>query len=161
MNYLSDAYTIYSASAQSISSTTRSVLRAAPPLPAPAMYRNLGFAWACSLLGFLSCIIILIPFGFIYWGDDLRRRSRFCQRMEMLREEGREMSATRLGDKDESLNNNVVVHGVLERGERGSIPSMSLRPELIDVVIGSDGGVMGSDGEYCGKKERTSWTSLI
>ena len=77
----------------------------------------------------------------------------------MLREEGREMSATRLGDKDESLNN-VVVQGVLERGERGSIASMSLRRELIDVVIGNDGGVMGSDGEYCGKKERSSWISL-
>ena len=43
------------------------------------VYDDLGVAWACSLLGFLSLLMALIPFVFIWQGENIRSRSRFCQ----------------------------------------------------------------------------------
>lgn len=60
------------------------------------MYEQLGFAWACSLLGFISVGMIAIPFAFIAWGDKLRAKSQFCQEIQKLREQGAEVEATNL-----------------------------------------------------------------
>ena len=87
LNYLADAYTIYSASAQSISSTTRSICGALLPLAAAPLFKRLGFHWACSLLGFVSTIMIPIPFVFLRWGHVLRSKSKFRQELQMLRGE--------------------------------------------------------------------------
>lgn len=43
------------------------------------MYKNLGVPWACSTLGFLSIAMSIIPFAFIWKGDWLRKKSKFCQ----------------------------------------------------------------------------------
>lgn len=43
------------------------------------VYDTLGVPWACSLLGFLSLLMAFIPFVFIWQGDNIRSRSRFCQ----------------------------------------------------------------------------------
>jgi hypothetical protein len=43
------------------------------------VYDNLGVPWACSLLGFLSLLMACIPFVFIWQGENIRSKSRFCQ----------------------------------------------------------------------------------
>ncbi|OGM39531.1 hypothetical protein ABOM_011911 [Aspergillus bombycis] len=79
INYLVDAYHEYAASAMAAASCCRSVFGAVLPLAATPMFRQLGIAWACSLLGFLSLLMTLIPFVFIRYGDRIRARSQFQQ----------------------------------------------------------------------------------
>lgn len=43
------------------------------------MYKHLGVPWACSVLGFLSIAMSVIPFVFIWKGNWLRQKSKFCQ----------------------------------------------------------------------------------
>ncbi|RKL50288.1 hypothetical protein BFJ70_g1449 [Fusarium oxysporum] len=81
LNYITDAYRQYSASAQAASSTMRSTTAVVLPLAAPSMYENLGIQWACSLLGFFTLVLACIPFVFIRYGEALRKRSPFCQKL--------------------------------------------------------------------------------
>ncbi|KAI4743335.1 hypothetical protein E4T50_06238 [Aureobasidium sp. EXF-12298] len=53
-------------------------------------YQRLGVAWACSLLGFLSLAMCVIPFAFIRFGDSIRERSNFCQSLKQLKQENEE-----------------------------------------------------------------------
>ena len=59
------------------------------------MYDRLGVAWACSVLGFISLAMCVIPFAFIRWGDYLRAHSKFCQELELVRKEEDERRRTR------------------------------------------------------------------
>ena len=72
-------YKIFAASAMAGASCTRSVFSAVLPFVTAPMYKNLGVPWACSLLGFLSLVMSVIPFVFISKGDKIRARSKFCQ----------------------------------------------------------------------------------
>ncbi|KAF2150854.1 MFS general substrate transporter [Myriangium duriaei CBS 260.36] len=90
LNYLVDAYDVYAASATAASACSRSLFGAVLPFAAKPMYRNLGVPWACSLLGFLSLALCVIPFVFLKYGDALRRRSKFCQELKRIKEEEEE-----------------------------------------------------------------------
>ncbi|KAM0547513.1 hypothetical protein ACHAPJ_010386 [Fusarium lateritium] len=81
LNYVTDAYRQYSASAQAAASTMRSITAVVLPLAAPKMYENLGIQWACSLLGFFTLVLACIPFVFIKYGETMRKRSPFCQKL--------------------------------------------------------------------------------
>lgn len=81
LNYLTDAYEIFAASALAATSATRSVFGAVLPLAARPMYNTLGIAWASSLLGFVSLFMSIIPFVFIKYGGRLRANSTFCQEL--------------------------------------------------------------------------------
>jgi hypothetical protein len=52
----------------------RSALAAILPLAGPPLYRKLGYGWGNSLLGFISMLMIPIPFLFLRYGDWLRTR---------------------------------------------------------------------------------------
>lgn len=43
------------------------------------MYKKLGLEWASSLLGFLSLLMIPIPFIFFYKGETIRLRSPWAR----------------------------------------------------------------------------------
>lgn len=79
INYLVDAYHEYAASAMAAASCCRSIFGAVLPLAAAPMFKKLGIAWGCSLLGFLSILMTLIPFVFIRYGNLIRSRSKFRQ----------------------------------------------------------------------------------
>jgi hypothetical protein len=49
------------------------------PLLTGQMVRNLGFAWATSLLGFVTVAMIPIPWIFYRWGPSLRAKSRYLK----------------------------------------------------------------------------------
>ena len=87
LNYLSDAYKTFAASAQGIASTCRAIGGALLPLAARPMFTRLGVNWACSLLAFLSLGMALIPWMFIKFGDRIRANSRFCQYLKKMDEE--------------------------------------------------------------------------
>lgn len=79
INYIVDAYEIYAASAMGAASASRSVFGVILPFAAAPLYKNLGIAWACTLLGILSAVMSVIPFVFIRYGEKIRRHSKFCQ----------------------------------------------------------------------------------
>ncbi|PWY89743.1 MFS general substrate transporter [Aspergillus heteromorphus CBS 117.55] len=72
LNYLTDAYKQFSASASAAASTCRSVFAVCLPLATTAMYGTLGIDWASSLLGFFSVAMAGIPFLFIRFGARIR-----------------------------------------------------------------------------------------
>lgn len=77
LNYLTDAYEIFAASAMAAGSCCRSLAGAVLPFATAPMYRNLGVAWATSLLAFLSLGMCAIPFIFLWKGESLRAGSKF------------------------------------------------------------------------------------
>lgn len=81
LNYLTDAYEIFAASAMAATSCCRSIFGALLPLAATPMYDSLGIAWASTLLGCLSLAMSIIPFAFIRYGDRIRANSKFCQEL--------------------------------------------------------------------------------
>lgn len=78
LNYLTDAYEIFAASAMAASSCCRSLAGAVLPFATTPMYQSLGVPWATSLLAFLSLGMCAIPFLFLWKGDALRAGSTFC-----------------------------------------------------------------------------------
>ena len=82
LNYIADAYEVFSASGMSATSCCRSVFGAILPLAARPMYQKLGIPWASSLLGFLSLGLSVMPFIFIKYGHRIRANSKFCQELK-------------------------------------------------------------------------------
>ena len=82
LNYLVDAYEVFAASAFGAASASRSIFGVVLPFAAKPMYTRLGVAWACSLFGFMSLLMSLIPFIFIKYGDRVRANSKFCQELK-------------------------------------------------------------------------------
>jgi len=114
LNYLSDAYMTFAASAQGIASTCRSIGGSVLPLSTKQMYSSLGIGWACSLLAFLALAVSVIPFIFIRYGETIRARSKFCQELRKMREED-EKQAQAAGDEIESTEKEQEQEG--ERGQ--------------------------------------------
>jgi MFS family permease len=126
LNYLSDAYETFAASAQGMASTARSVFGTVLPLAAHSMFSSLGIAWACSLLGFLSLGMCIIPFAFIRFGDRIRDNSKFCKELKELKaketaeceemeEEERMRDQQREGDEKGCVSGDNVVNKVYDR----------------------------------------------
>ncbi|KAI1135400.1 major facilitator superfamily transporter [Hypoxylon sp. FL0543] len=78
LNYITDAYEIFAASANAAASSCRSVFAVVLPLATTPMFARLGISGACSLLGGLSLIMCVIPYIFIWKGEAIRARSKFC-----------------------------------------------------------------------------------
>ncbi|KAF2119923.1 major facilitator superfamily domain-containing protein [Lophiotrema nucula] len=105
LNYLVDAYEIFAASAMAAASFSRSSFGAILPFAAKPMYRALGVPWACSVLGFLSLAMCVIPFAFLRWGTKLRQKSKFCQ---YLAQKKRDEAEAREREADRRMPEDVV-----------------------------------------------------
>ncbi|KAI9808182.1 MAG: hypothetical protein M1825_004639 [Sarcosagium campestre] len=100
LNYLTDAYEVFAASAMAAASCCRSIFGAALPFAAHPMYDRLGIHWATSLVAFLSLAMCIIPFAFIKYGDQIRDNSLFCRYLKETRErEGKEQESQQLGQE--------------------------------------------------------------
>jgi len=107
LNYLTDAYDIFAASAQGIASTCRSMCGVLLPLASQRLFSKLGIAWACSLLAFLSLGMAVVPFAFIWYGDQIRANSKFCQHLKAMKAAESEERAKE--EEDEANRENGVV----------------------------------------------------
>lgn len=90
INYIVDAYEIYAASAMGAASCSRSIFGVVMPFAARPMYETLGVAWACSLLGFLSILMGIVPFAFLRYGAKIRENSTWCQELKRKKVEDQE-----------------------------------------------------------------------
>ena len=57
------------------------------PFATTPMFLRLGISGACSLLGGLSLLMSVVPFVFIWQGENIRARSRFCIALKKRKEE--------------------------------------------------------------------------
>ncbi|KAH7095194.1 major facilitator superfamily domain-containing protein [Paraphoma chrysanthemicola] len=73
--YLVDAFTVHAASAMAANTVLRSLAAALIPLSSPKMYEKLGYGWGNTLLGFISVLLIPIPFAFCKYGQRIREKS--------------------------------------------------------------------------------------
>lgn len=87
LNYITDAYEIFAASAMAAASCCRSLAGAVLPFAAAPLYANLGVAWATSLLAFLSLGMCGVPFLFLWKGDRIREGSKFCRYLKEKKKE--------------------------------------------------------------------------
>jgi MFS family permease len=102
INYLVDSYKMFAASAMAAAGTCRSIWGTVLPFATKPMYNALGVAWACSLLGFLSLGLAAIPFFFMWKGERLREKSKFCQYLRQ--KEAEEAEKTRIeAEKTEAI----------------------------------------------------------
>ncbi|KAI0670625.1 MFS general substrate transporter [Trametes maxima] len=81
--YLMDTYSIYCASAIASTVVTRSVVAFIFPLISPALYGNLGDAWACSVFAFLALACTPVPFLFYHYGSWVRSKSKYALHDEL------------------------------------------------------------------------------
>lgn len=78
LNYLTDTYLMYTASAMAANTICRSAGGAAAPLFTRYMFDALGVGGGGSLLGGCAVLLAPIPFIFYKYGEQIRRRSRFA-----------------------------------------------------------------------------------
>lgn len=75
-NYIIDVYLMQANSALAGNALIRSLLGAAFPLFASSMYNRLGVAWATSVLGFISVVMVPVPVLFYFYGRKIRSWSK-------------------------------------------------------------------------------------
>ncbi|RYP70901.1 hypothetical protein DL771_005151 [Monosporascus sp. 5C6A] len=110
LNYLTDAYDIFAASANAAASSCRSVFAVVLPLATTRIFAQLGISGACSLLGGLSALMCVIPFIFFWKGERLRAGSKFCMALrEKKLEIERNAEEQKKSDREEVGSNGDVV----------------------------------------------------
>lgn len=75
INFLTDAYERYAASALSATSLGRNIMSGLLPLSSTALFTNLGFGWAGTLLGFIGVALSVVPVVLVLKGPEIRQRS--------------------------------------------------------------------------------------
>lgn len=78
LNYLTDTYLMYTASAMAANTICRSAAAAAAPLFTQRMFDVLGVGGGGSLIGGVAVILAPIPFVFYKYGESIRVKSRFA-----------------------------------------------------------------------------------
>ncbi|KAL1303246.1 hypothetical protein AAFC00_006660 [Neodothiora populina] len=78
LNYLTDTYLMFAASALAANTVARSAAGAAAPLFTQYMFDALGVGGGGSLIGGVACLLAPIPFVFYRYGGPIRERSKFA-----------------------------------------------------------------------------------
>lgn len=94
LNYLTDTYLMYTASAMAANTICRSACGAVAPLYTQYMFDALGVGGGGSLIGGVAVLLAPIPFIFYKYGEPIRKRSKFAPTFEpkpnVLEKEGKE-----------------------------------------------------------------------
>ncbi|KAJ5377055.1 Major facilitator superfamily domain general substrate transporter [Penicillium cosmopolitanum] len=77
-NYLADVYHRYASSAIAAQSCCRNLLGGVFPLVTTAMFTNLGFPEASSLLGAIGAVLTLVPWVLAFYGPRIRANSKMA-----------------------------------------------------------------------------------
>lgn len=128
LNYLTDAYEVFAASANAAASATRSLVAVVLPFATTPMFQHLGIAGACSLLAGLSFLMCFIPFMFLWKGEQIRARSKFCI---MLKEE-KEAAAKKAEEEHQRR------HSVTQQNEMRHTPAGAINGSTVDVYSKED-----------------------
>ncbi|KAL1961005.1 hypothetical protein VTO42DRAFT_4893 [Malbranchea cinnamomea] len=77
-NYLADVYHRYASSALAAQSCCRNLLGGAFPLVTAALFNNLGYPEASSLLGGIGALLTIVPWVLLFFGPQIRARSKIA-----------------------------------------------------------------------------------
>ncbi|KAJ5792404.1 uncharacterized protein N7503_008382 [Penicillium pulvis] len=80
-NYLADTYHRYASSAIAAQSFCRNLLGGVFPLVTAAMFTNLGYPEASSLLGGIGFLLTLVPWILAFYGPRIRARSKMASEL--------------------------------------------------------------------------------
>ncbi|KAE8325270.1 major facilitator superfamily domain-containing protein [Aspergillus sergii] len=117
VNYLTDAYEKYAASALSAASLGRNSFGAFLPLASYQLFENLGYGWAGSLLGFIGVALSVVPVVLVLKGPAIRRRSPFMRESTFAGAEEQEEQ-----EKNETVGGRRFVDGPVDVGNTASGP---------------------------------------
>ncbi|CAK7206165.1 hypothetical protein SEUCBS139899_008950 [Sporothrix eucalyptigena] len=78
-NYLADVYHRFASSALAAQSCCRNVLGGIFPLVMRPLFTNVGISRAGALLGGIAMGLTLVPWVLLYFGETIRKRSKFAQ----------------------------------------------------------------------------------
>ncbi|MCJ1383470.1 hypothetical protein MMC17_006584 [Xylographa soralifera] len=76
--YIIDSYEAYSASALASVTLIRYVVAGGMVEAAIPLYTKLGVHWTLSLLGFLSLLLVPVPYLFYFYGPKIRKMSKYA-----------------------------------------------------------------------------------
>lgn len=80
-NYLADTYHRYASSAIAAQSCCRNLLGGVFPLVVNAMFNNLGFPEASSLLGAIGTALCVVPWVLAIYGQTIRGKSKLASEL--------------------------------------------------------------------------------
>ncbi|KAF9892090.1 hypothetical protein FE257_002496 [Aspergillus nanangensis] len=80
-NYLADTYHRYASSAIAAQSCCRNFLGGVFPLVANAMFTNIGYPGASSLLGGIGAALTLVPWALAFYGPRIRAKSKMASEL--------------------------------------------------------------------------------
>ena len=80
-NYLADIYGQYASSALAAQSCCRNLIGGSFPIYTEAMFRDLTYAGAGSLLGGLSALLTVVPWTLVFYGPRIRARSKIAREL--------------------------------------------------------------------------------
>jgi MFS family permease len=101
VNYLTDAYEKYAASALSAASLGRNVFGAFLPFASYSLFNTLGYGWAGSLLGFVGLALSCVPVVLLFKGEKIRAKSPFMLDATFDEDDGGERDKVRREGTDE------------------------------------------------------------
>ncbi|KAK9469709.1 major facilitator superfamily domain-containing protein [Lipomyces arxii] len=81
INYLVDSFPKYGASAIAATTFLRSCSAAAFPIFGRVMFQRIGVPWGASIIGFVAIVMIPIPFFFYAYGERIRARNPYSDRV--------------------------------------------------------------------------------
>jgi DHA1 family multidrug resistance protein-like MFS transporter len=100
LNYLTDTYLMYAASALAANTVARSAAGAAAPLFTQYMFDALGVGGGGSLIAGVACLLAPIPFIFYKYGGPIREKSKFAPTAPKDDERRQEVFAEQSSDTD-------------------------------------------------------------
>lgn len=80
-NYLADTYHRYASSAIAAQSCCRNLLGGVFPLVTNAMFTNMGYPGASSLLGGIGALLTLVPWLLMFFGPKIRAKSKLASEL--------------------------------------------------------------------------------
>ena len=146
LNYLTDTYLMYTASAMAANTICRSACGAAAPLFTQYMFDALGVGGGGSLIGGVATLLAPIPFIFYRYGEPIRIRSKFAPTPEKASVEKEDSSEEREPGRSESSQSDSSTD-FEEPRERGSIEIPVEKDSTSDGQPQSGGGELDKDVE--------------
>ncbi|KAK3709685.1 hypothetical protein LTR37_010712 [Vermiconidia calcicola] len=93
LNYIIDAYLMFSASAIAANTLMRSLFGAIFPLFATYMFEGMGIEWAMTFLGCVAALFIPMPFILYKYGKSIRARSKFAPAPDIEQDKRRDLES--------------------------------------------------------------------
>ncbi|KAK6612085.1 major facilitator superfamily transporter [Botrytis cinerea] len=129
LNYLTDTYLMYAASAVAANTVCRSAAGAAAPLFTTYMFDALGVGGGGSLIGGIAVLLAPIPFLFYKYGGAIRERSKFAPTPTKRPSNGENVGNEKLGETTQpSTERTTQDRTSISSESSSSIPSMPASP---------------------------------